>query len=60
MRDFREKEGGEGEGKEKVTAVAKRAGEKWNSMSEGEKQVSPTDGLGGPNVHSAIKQYLQH
>jgi hypothetical protein len=41
MRDFRAKEGGEGEGKEKVTAVAKRAGEKWNSMSEGEKQVSP-------------------
>lgn len=41
MREFREKEGGgEGAGKEKVTDVAKRAGEKWNNMSEGEKQVS--------------------
>jgi hypothetical protein len=55
MRDFRAKEGGEGEGKEKVTAVAKRAGEKWNSMSEGEKQVSLTGGLGGPKVHLAIR-----
>jgi len=40
MKDFRERAGSDEQGKEKATAVAKRAGEKWNSMSEGEKQVS--------------------
>jgi len=59
MRDFRDKEGGEGEGKEKVTAVAKRAGEKWNSMSEGEKQVSPgwVGWAEGPSGH-LIARYM--
>jgi hypothetical protein len=41
MKDFRERDAGHEEGREKATAVAKRAGEQWNSMSEGEKQVCP-------------------
>jgi hypothetical protein len=36
MNDFREKEAAG----EKVTVVAKRAGEKWSSMSDSDKQVS--------------------
>lgn len=40
MKDFREKEDvGDLQGREKATVVSKRAGEKWNSMSDSDKQV---------------------